>query len=86
MKGSTRKYVDRKCLLYSTKFVIYIYIYIYRWYQIFWNNLLKQPVYYIYVTFCCIVAHTTWHPVLWKYKRHHVSWEAEREVETEAEK
>ena len=35
--GSTRKYVDRKCLLYSTKFVlmkqccqkIYIYIYIY---------------------------------------------------------
>ena len=26
MKGSTRKYVDRKCLLYSTKFV-YIYIY-----------------------------------------------------------
>ncbi len=30
MKGSTRKYVDRKCLLYSTKFIyIYIYIYIY---------------------------------------------------------
>ena len=35
MKGSTRKYVDRKCLLYSTKFVLmkkccqYIYIYIY---------------------------------------------------------
>ncbi len=30
MKGSTRKYVDRKCLLCSTKFVyIYIYIYIY---------------------------------------------------------
>ena len=28
MKGSTRKYVDRKCLLYSTEFV-YIYIYIY---------------------------------------------------------
>ena len=30
MKGSTRKYVDRKCLLCSTKFVyIYMYIYIY---------------------------------------------------------
>ena len=28
MKGSTRKYVDRKYLLCSTKFV-YIYIYIY---------------------------------------------------------
>ena len=27
MKGSTRKYVDRKCLLYSKKFV-YIYIYV----------------------------------------------------------
>ena len=27
MKGSTKKYVDRKCLLCSTKFV-YIYIYI----------------------------------------------------------
>ena len=30
MKGSTRKYVDRKYLLHSTKFIyIYIYIYIY---------------------------------------------------------
>ena len=30
MEGSTRKYVDRKCQLYSMKFVfIYIYIYIY---------------------------------------------------------
>ena len=37
MKGSTRKYVDRKCLLYSTEIFIndeemlpiYIYIYIY---------------------------------------------------------
>ena len=29
MKGSTRKYLDGKCLLYSTKFVlIYIYIYV----------------------------------------------------------
>ena len=38
MKGSTKKYVDKKCLLGSTKYVlikkccqyIYIYIYIYK--------------------------------------------------------
>ena len=45
-KGSTRKYEDKKCLLYSTKFVlmkkgwqnihayIYIYVYIYVWLNI----------------------------------------------------
>ena len=29
MKGTTRKCVDSKCLLYSTKFIYNIYIYIY---------------------------------------------------------
>ena len=59
MKGSTRKYVDRKCQLCSTKFVlmkkccqyiyiyiciyIYIYVYIYVLYLLYDSEGVKNP-------------------------------------------
>ena len=47
----TRKYVDRKCLLYSTKFVyiyiyifVYIYLYIYIYIYVYIYNLLSTSI------------------------------------------
>ena len=89
-------YDEKKCLYISMYIFVYIYaytfvyicihlciylykcihVYIYMYIHIYINV-------YMYI-YCCIVARTTWLPVLWKYKRRPFS-EAERNRNTEAE-
>ena len=46
--------------------------------------LIQEKVRYTFgMHLCCLVARTTWLPVLWKYKRHRISQARQTEAEAE---